>query len=334
MVSYVSLLVPQEPCLQTLAVIVWILGFLVLSPVCTIIFISLFFTRFWLLSILYSAWWYLDRDTPRKGGRQTKTMKQWCMWKYLADYFPISLIKTAELDPTQNYIAGFHPHGILATGAFTNFCTEATNFSSMFPGIRSHLMMLTFWLRLPFFRDIVMSMGLVSSDKECVSHLMSKKEGGNLLVITVGGAKETLDSHPGDYKLLLKNRKGFVKLALIHGAAIVPMFSFGENEIFDQLDNCQGSWLRSIQNRLQKIMGFPLPLFHGQGIFQDKFGLLPYCHPITTVVGKPIDVKQNTNPTQEEVDHLHQHYITELCSLFEAHKTKYNITPEQHLKFQ
>ncbi|XP_043854307.1 2-acylglycerol O-acyltransferase 2-like [Dromiciops gliroides] len=334
MVSFSSLSVQLERHLQTLAVILWILSFLVLSQVCTVIFVSLFFTRFWLLSVLYSAWWYLDRDTPRKGGRQSKTTKQWRIWKYMADYFPISLIKTAELDPTRNYIAGFHPHGVLAIGAFTNFCTEGTNFSSVFPGIRSHLMMLTFWLQLPFFRDYIMKGGLVSSDKECVSHLMSKEEGGNLLVITVGGAKETLDAHPGDYTLLLKNRKGFVKLALIHGASLLPIFSFGENEIFDQLNNSQGSWLRSIQDRLQKIMGFPLPIFHGQGIFQDRFGLLPYRHPITTVVGKPIEVEQNTNPTQEEVDRLHQRYMTELCSLFEAHKTKYNVPPEQHLKFR
>ncbi|XP_068926973.1 2-acylglycerol O-acyltransferase 2-like isoform X2 [Petaurus breviceps papuanus] len=283
MVSLASLPVLLERSLQTSAVILWMLGFLVLSPLFTVIFISLFFTQFWFLSILYSAWWYLDRDTPRKGGRQTKTMKQWRVWNYLADYFPISLVKTAELDPTQNYIAGFHPHGVLSVGAFTNFCTEGTNFSSMFAGIRSHLMMLTFWLQLPVFRDIIMRVGLVSSDKECVSHLMSKKEGGNLLVITVGGAKETLDAHPGDYTLLLKNRKGFVKLALIHGAALVPIFSFGENEIFEQLDNPQGSWLRSIQDRLQKVMGFPLPLFHGQGIFQNRFGLLPYRRSITTV---------------------------------------------------
>lgn len=61
----------------------------------------------------------------------------------------LQLVKTAELDPSRNYLAGFHPHGILCPGAFTNLCTEGTGFSSVFPGIRSHLMMLHwgFWPR-------------------------------------------------------------------------------------------------------------------------------------------------------------------------------------------
>ena len=69
------------------------------------------------------------------------------------------LVKTAELDPSRNYLAGFHPHGVLATGAFTNLCTESTGFSSLFPGIRPHLMMLNLWFWTPFFRDYIMSGG-------------------------------------------------------------------------------------------------------------------------------------------------------------------------------
>ncbi|XP_072466906.1 2-acylglycerol O-acyltransferase 2-like [Notamacropus eugenii] len=334
MISLAPLSVPLERWLQTLAVVQWITGFLALGIICPIIFIGLFFTRFWFISILYSAWWYLDRDTPRKGGRQIQILKRWRVWKYLADYFPVSLIKTAELDPNQNYIAGFHPHGVLSVGAFTNFCTEGTSFSSIFPGIRSHLMMLTLWFRVPFFREYIMGGGLVTSEKECVSYLLSKKKGGNLLVVIVGGSQEALDARPGSYTLLLRKRKGFVRLALLHGAPLLPIFSFGENEVFNQIDNPQGSWLRWIQERLQKVMGISLPLFHGRGIFQYNFGLLPYRQQITTVVGKPIKVEQNANPSQEEVDSLHQRYMTELCNLFEAHKTKYNVPPDQHLEFR
>lgn len=73
-------------------------------------------------------------------------------------YLP-QLIKTAELDPSQNYIAGFHPHGVMAAGAFLNLCTESTGFSSLFPGIRSYLMTLPLWFRAPFLRDYIMSVG-------------------------------------------------------------------------------------------------------------------------------------------------------------------------------
>lgn len=63
----------------------------------------------------------------------------------------------------------------------------------------------------------------------------------------------------------------------------MPVFSFGENNLFNQVDNASGTWLRCIQNRLQKIMGISLPLFHGRGVFQYSFGLMPFRQPITTV---------------------------------------------------
>ncbi|NXS07124.1 MOGT2 acyltransferase, partial [Neodrepanis coruscans] len=129
----------------------------------------------------------------------------------------VQLEKTVDLDPRKNYLLGFHPHGVLAAGAFLNFCTEASSFSTLFPGITPHLMMLSLWFRVPFLRDYLMSGGLVSSDKESASHVLQKPEGGNLLAIIVGGAQEALDAHPGSCTLLLRNRKGFVRLAIQHG---------------------------------------------------------------------------------------------------------------------
>ena len=66
----------------------------------------------------------------------------------------LQLVKTADLDPSRNYLAGFHPHGILSTGAFANLGTEGTGFSSVFPGIRSHLMMLNLWFWVPVFKGL------------------------------------------------------------------------------------------------------------------------------------------------------------------------------------
>lgn len=62
----------------------------------------------------------------------------------------------------------------------------------------------------------------------------------------------------------------------------------------------------------------------------------PYSELLPTsvfAVGKPIQVQKIPNPSQEEVDKLHHHYIKELCNLFEAHKLKYNVPMDQHLEF-
>ncbi|XP_055279683.1 2-acylglycerol O-acyltransferase 2-like isoform X1 [Moschus berezovskii] len=332
MVEFAPLFVPLERRLQTFAVLQLIFSYLALHLVCYVVFIAFLFTRFWMVSILYAIWWYLDRHRPRQGGRQSAFIRHWTIWKYSKDYFPITLVKTAELDPSRNYLAGFHPHGVLATGAFINLCTESTGISSVFPGIRSHLMMMYFCFWAPFYRDYIMSLGLVSSEKESATHILSRKGGGNLLSIVVGGVKESLNARPGAYKLVLRNRKGFIRLALMHGAALVPIFSFGENDIYDQVENSPGSWLRWFQDRLHKSIRGSIPLFYGRGVFQYSFGLMPYRRPITTVVGKPIEVQKTQHPSQEEVDRLHQRYVKELENLFEAHKLKYNVPRDQHLE--
>lgn len=75
----------------------------------------------------------------------------------------------------------------------------------------------SFFLATSIFEHFLLSSGLVTSDKESAAHILSRKEGGNLLTIIIGGAQEALDARPGAYTLLLKNRKGFIKLALVHG---------------------------------------------------------------------------------------------------------------------
>ncbi|XP_028655954.2 2-acylglycerol O-acyltransferase 2 [Erpetoichthys calabaricus] len=332
-IEFAPLKIPLQRRLETAAVLQWVFSFLALAPCCYILFILLIFTRFWMVSVIYATWWFWDRETPSHGGRQSQFLRRLRLWRYLRDYFPIELIKTADLDPSQNYILGFHPHGILVAGAFVNFCTEATGFSVLFPGVTPYLLMLPLWFRAPFFRDYIMCGGLIPSDKDSATYLLENKQGGSAVVIAIGGAPESLDARPGAFTLLLKNRKGFVRLAIEKGAHLVPIFSFGENEVFDQVENPRGTWLRWIQERLQKLMGVALPLFHARGVFQYSFGLIPYRKPIFTVVGKPIKVIQNDKPTGEEVNALHQKYIEELCQLFEDHKSKYDVPEDMHLSF-
>ena len=134
-----------------------------------------------------------------------------------------------------------------------------------------------------------------------------------------------MEANPGVVKLYLKKRKGFIKVALENGASLVPVFGFGENELYEQIDNPQGSLIRKIQNQLQNRMGFAIPLFHGRGIFQYDYGLLPKRHPIDVVFGKPIKCPKMTKETitPEIIDQYHVVYINELKALFDQEKAKY-----------
>uniref|UniRef100_A0A8C5QKH2 Acyltransferase n=1 Tax=Leptobrachium leishanense TaxID=445787 RepID=A0A8C5QKH2_9ANUR len=329
-IHFAPLRIPLSRRLQTAAVFQWTISFLAMAHCSVLLYILLVFSRFWALALLYGIWLYFDWDTPSRGGRRSQWVRSWRVWKYFAEYFPIRLVRTAPLDPRYNYILGFHPHGVLVIGAFGNFCTEGTGFSSLFPGITPYLLMLPAWFRIPFFREYIMSGSLVSSDKASAHHLLSK-DGGQAVVIAVGGPPEALDAKPGELTLQLLKRTGFIKLALTHGTHLVPVISFGENDLYYQVSNPKGSRLRTFQEGLQKIIGLALPLFHGRGVFQYSFGLLPHRRPVYTVVGSPIPVTKNLSPTTEDITSLHALYVKSLRDLFESHKTLYGIPGECQL---
>lgn len=60
----------------------------------------------------------------------------------------------------------------------------------------------------------------------------------------------------------------------------MPVFSFGETEIYQQLDNPEGSLVRKIQDKLTSMFTFAPVLFFGRGVFQYSFGILPQRRPL------------------------------------------------------
>lgn len=141
--------------------------------------------------------------------------------------------------------------------------------------------------------------------------------------MVVGGAQEALNARPGNYKIVIKKRKGFVRVALETGASLVPVISFGETEIFDQPSNDPGTKLRAYQNFVKRWTGIAPAVFYGRGLLNKTTGFLPYNHPITTVVGAPIDVERNLSPSKEEVEELHNKFMEEIQKLFDDNKNKY-----------
>ncbi|EMP34283.1 Diacylglycerol O-acyltransferase 2 [Chelonia mydas] len=163
-------------------------------------------------------------------------------------------------------------------------------------------------------------------NRDSIDYILSKNGSGNAIVIVVGGAAESLNCTPGKNSVTLKNRKGFVKLALRHGADLVPVYSFGENEVYKQVIFEEGSWGRWVQKKFQKHIGFAPCIFHGRGLFSSNtWGLLPYSKPITTVVGEPITIPKIDHPSQREVDFYHRMYVSSLIKLFDKYKTKFGL---------
>ena len=132
----------------------------------------------------------------------------------------------------------------LPTGAFGSFATEGNGFAELFPGIQPHLMTLKINFRWPFHRDLLLGLGLVDVSKESITHVCKKKGPGNAAIVVIGGAAESMEAFHDAATLVLKNRKGFVKMAIRCGAQLVPVFGFGENNVVTQASR---PWLRRVQ---------------------------------------------------------------------------------------
>ncbi|CAF1556134.1 unnamed protein product [Rotaria sp. Silwood1] len=276
--------------------------------------------------LIYLIWMAMFRNYPTHGGCRQQWFRRLIFWKWFVDYFPIRLHKTCDLPADRSYIFGYHPHGIICLGGIGNFATEATGFENLFPDINVRFLVLNSNFQIPFFEFILTMMGMCDVSRESCNYIL-KQGKGNSIVLVLGGAQESLDARSSfEYILTLKNRKGFIKVALENGANLVPVFSFGENDLYGQISNPRGSKLRSIQIFLQKKMGYALPLFYGRGIFQYKFGLLPYRHPVDTYVGEPIEIPKLSveRITPEIINEYHMKYLNALTHLFDTYKAKHD----------
>lgn len=146
---------------------------------------------------------------------------------------------------------------------------------------------------------------------------------GRAITIVIGGARESLDAQPYSLRLVLRRRKGFVKMAIRTGADLVPVLAFGENDLYDQFSAETHPNVHKFQLLVKKVMGFTIPLFHARGVFNYDVGLMPYRQPLNIVVGRPIKVAQSSKPTQEEIDRIHEEYVTELERVWETWKDEF-----------
>jgi len=130
-----------------------------------------------------------------------------------------------------------------------------------------------------------------SVEKSAILKLLNN---GHSVLVVVGGGSESLLSLPGRYDLVLNRRKGFVRVALETGCSLVPVVGYGETESYRTINQLpHDSWLRRWQRKIEKTLGFTVPICIGVGLFMP-FGILPYPVPLNIVIGKPVDVPKYT----------------------------------------
>jgi 2-acylglycerol O-acyltransferase 2 len=277
----------------------------------------------YLIYIIFS-----EVSTDGSLAQRSEWLRRQKVWSLFASYFPARLHRTQRLEPTRKYIFGYHPHGIISHGAYAAFATEALGFNQLFPGITNTLLTLESNFRVPFYRDYILRMGLASVSRESCTALLSRggadgRGMGRAITIVIGGARESLETEPGTLRLVLRCRRGFVKMAIANGADLVPVLGFGENDIYEQINPAEHPWLHKTQLLIKKVFGFTTPVFHARGVFNYDVGIMPYRRPINIVVGRSIKVVKQNVPEEAYVQELQDQYIKELKLVWDTWKDKF-----------
>jgi len=277
---------------------------------------------------------FLD-GSEKKLGRPWDALRRHAVWTLSQGYFPATLRRTKRLDPKQKYVFGWHPHGILI---LSRIHVYGGAWERLFPGLAIRVLGASPMFFLPGCREICLWMGAVDAGRATAERVLRANVS---VAVYPGGSREIFETDPNSKTttLVLRGRKGFIRLAIRNGASLVPVFVFGEKRCYERLNvNAK------VRDWLLRSLRIPLIVFWGR-----FFTWYPLKAKQTVVFGAPIattatreESPKNENDENENdaaddarfaarVDRLHAEYCDAVVALFEKHKAEAGYGPEETL---
>eukprot|EP00986_Skeletonema_menzelii_P016569 scaffold15059_cov146-Skeletonema_menzelii.AAC.9 len=243
-------------------------------------------------------------------------------WNSFEDYLATTVVpwtENASLDPKRQYIFACHPHGIHCT-PLGQFHCKGTPFDKRFPGICDNKLSgiaASIVFKLPGVREFFLSLNYIDASRQVVENAL---DANRSLFICTGSGEESLLTKRGEDILVLSRRRGFVRMALMYGCDIVPIFGVGNSDLFATY-----SWGMGVRMWMQKKLHISIPFFHGRYLSP-----LPYKVPIKILVGEPLRVPapkvRGERPDDALVDSYLNKYIERVKDMHKQHTTNRKLT--------
>jgi len=211
--------------------------------------------------------------------------------------------KTTDTQP-QKAIYTFHPHGIFSMGLGFHIGSKLTGWD--IENVKAVLLEGLFFI--PFTKQIVKNILNSRVIPSTYSVMKATLDEGTSIALCIGGLKEIAYTQPGVIKTSILTRRGIFKMAIQTGTPLVPVITYGENELYDIY---RSPWLDTLQKytmicfpRVSSILQW-ISIIHR-----------PLKNPLRTVIGAPIPVGEAREPTAEEIIALRTKYIEQLRKLY------------------
>ena len=201
----------------------------------------------------------------------------------------------------------FHPHGFLPVSLFFHCMSGLTDWPLQ--SISAVVANWMFWF--PGCNELIHHVNCTSANYGKLKAALGK---GTSLGMALGGIHEVFEAKPGRMRLAISRRRGIFKMALETGTALVPVLTYGENELYQPVD---WGWLDSLNRRLIPLgFCFPIPTLNSCRRWMrltDK----PFKTPLRTVIGSRLAVEKIAGPVRKAaVVALRERYFAALRELY------------------
>ena len=296
-----------------------LLGFLVLVVVVGMLAGCVLYPRsvgLYLVVPYFSYTLLIRRDEMKDGNHWAYFSKNFFLFPPMRRFLgleiamPYKELVEAEQKPNAQFVLAVFPHGtqsdyrILLDGMLPQVLPNVAE--------KCRVLAATVLFRIPIVREFALWTGCVDARRSVAESLLGR---GRTMMVLPGGEAEQIRTTRGKEIVYLKNRKGFIKLAMRKGVPVVPVYVFGASDYYHTSHAMFGPRLW-----LMKSFGVCITLAAGYlGSFH-----CPLPTKTTVVFGKPLvfTMKEKGAPTAKELDAAHVKFMTALTNIFDEHKTE------------
>jgi hypothetical protein len=222
-----------------------------------------------------------------------------------------------EGNPPPSSLLLWHPHSLMSI-------TPTLHCSFRIHELQSKLVSHNIYHMFPVIKDFAKYANIIPADFEVMKKTL---ESGSSVSVIPGGVREMMTTKDEKtIRLVLKNRRGIFRLAMMTGSSLVPLLTYGEGELFPPVES---TFMNIINGLTYSWFKIAMPITSLTAI-QNWIEL--YYHPLSPVithVGDAIKVEKVEAPTDAEIEKLREKYIESVQTLFtKTHPPEYTLIIE------